>query len=270
METTPNEMRNHQFSTSFRGFNKAEVNAFKESAAAALQEAVAQILKLTEARDKLEARYSELKNLQDTIKMAVIEAQKNADRIVANAKKEGELIINEAKQRRDKVIEEKYNKLSELEGRIKEIEFTRKSFYNKLRGEIATHLKLVDSIFPAESGAEQPREKPVEQPPVRPEPPTPPPESTIQETQTPVMERPEPPGPPTPEPDRQIAEPSSPESPDTGPSPEPEKSEEKASESRRPRLEMNDEDIDRLVDQFGEMSQEEEKVKDGQPQGKDF
>lgn len=43
MEITPNEMRNHQFGTSMRGYNKAEVDAFIQGAADALEEARAEL-----------------------------------------------------------------------------------------------------------------------------------------------------------------------------------------------------------------------------------
>jgi len=69
MELTPNEMRNHQFSSSFRGFNKAEVGAFKESAATTLEEARAQIQKLSEENELLSAKYNELKNLEEKLKV---------------------------------------------------------------------------------------------------------------------------------------------------------------------------------------------------------
>lgn len=149
MQLTPNEMRNHKFSSSMRGYNKAEIEAFVESAAAALEEARARILQLTEEKESLEGRFEELKRLEETIKMAVIEAQKNAQQIVANANKEAELIVSKAKHNRDKAIDEKYQKMAELEARIKEIEYTKKSFYTTLRSEIEAHLKLIDSIYPS-------------------------------------------------------------------------------------------------------------------------
>lgn len=148
MELTPNEMRNHEFSTSMRGFDRAEVRAFIEGAATALEEAKAQILKLKEEKNSLESKYEQLKNLEDTIKSAVLEAQKSANQIVANAKKEAELLVEEAKLERGKSIEENYKKVSELESRIREMEHTKETFYSKLRSEIEAHLKLVDSICP--------------------------------------------------------------------------------------------------------------------------
>lgn len=171
MELTPNEMRNHKFPSAMRGYNKAEVDAYIQAAADALEEARAQLVALTEEREALENRYNELKEMQETIKAAVLEAQKSGEEIKANAKREAELIISEAKHRRDKMIDEKYQKLSEVEARIHELEYTRKSFYNKLRSEIEAHLRLVDSILPPDNkNREQNQPKPAYTPEPVPEP----------------------------------------------------------------------------------------------------
>jgi cell division initiation protein len=241
MELTPNEMRNHTFPSAMRGYNKAEVDAYIQAAADALEEARARLVALTEEREALENRYSELKAMQDTIKAAVLEAQKSGEEIKANAKKEAELIISEAKHRRDKLIDEKYQKLSEIEARIHELEYTKKSFYNKLRSEIEAHLRLVDSILPPESKSpEQNQPKPTYTPePVH--------EPAPEPVQEPAPElTPEPPPEPPREPERDV-----------------------------PRFDARDEDIDNLVDQLGseppaEEEKEREKVENGQHQGNDF
>jgi cell division initiation protein len=211
MQLTPNDIRNQQFSTGFRGYNKAEVDAFKERISAALEETRVEISKMTEEKEMLTRKYEELKKLEETIKKVVIEAQKSGEQIIANARKEAELIVSEGKQRRDRAIDEMHTKLSELETNIHELEFTRKSFYNKLRAEIEAHLKLVDSIQPRSASAPPTVQKQV------------PPSS-----ETPAINR------------------------------------------ERPRFDASKDEIDRIVDQFGEEPQEEEKVNNGKYQGDDF
>ena len=144
MGLTPNEIRNHEFSSSFRGFSQSEVEAFKEAAASALEEAKVEILKLTEEKESLGAKYSELKSIEETLKTTVIEAQKSAEQIMANSKKEAELIITDARQKRDMAIEEKHRKLSEIEARIHDLDMMRKSFYTRLKAEIEAYLKLIN------------------------------------------------------------------------------------------------------------------------------
>ncbi len=144
MGLTPNEIRNQEFSSSMRGYTRSEVEAFKEAAATALEEAKVELLKLTEENKALNGKYQDLKNLEETLKSSVVEAQKGAEQTVNNSKKEAELIITDAKQKRDDIIEEKHRKLAELETRIHELEFTRKSFYARLKSELESYLKLIN------------------------------------------------------------------------------------------------------------------------------
>lgn len=144
MGLTPNEIRNQEFSSSMRGYTRSEVEAFKEAAAAALEEAKVEILKLTEENKALNGKYQDLKSLEETLKSSVVEAQKGAEQTVNNSKKEAELIITDAKRKRDDIIEEKHRKLAELETRIHELEFTRKSFYARLKSELKSYLKLIN------------------------------------------------------------------------------------------------------------------------------
>ncbi|MEW5925268.1 MAG: DivIVA domain-containing protein [Candidatus Zixiibacteriota bacterium] len=221
METTPNEMRNHQFASSMRGYNKAEVDAFVQGAADALEEARAELQKLREDKISMAARLENLVKLEESIKSAIIEAQKTADQIRSNARKEAELIVAEAKQRRNGVIEEQHTKIAEIEAQMHEMDYAKRSFYAKLRAEILAHLKLVDSIMP---------------------PSKPDHDSGRSGRHTETYET--------------KAEPSAHKEPPT-PEPEP--------------IEMKEEEIENVVDHFGESSEElKEEVKNGQSQGNDF
>jgi len=152
MELTPNEMKNHQFANQMRGYDKEEVKAFIDGAAGALENAFAENEKLNRDNQSLNVRYEELKGLEDTIRSAVLEAQKNANQIIANAKKESELILSEAKLESEKTLDSKQKQMGDLEQKIQKLEYTKEQFYSKLRSEIEAHLKLVDSICPPDKG----------------------------------------------------------------------------------------------------------------------
>jgi cell division initiation protein len=175
MDLTPNEIRNHEFSRTFRGFSCSEVEAFKEAAASALEETRLEIEKLSEEIKVLREKYVGLRNLEDTIRNVVIDAQKNAEQVVADAHKEAEVLKNEARQKRDQIIEEKHRMMAELDTRIHEIEFTRRSFYSRLKAEIEAHLKLIEHVHipdrksnnpepPAENHHQNPEPEPDRQP----------------------------------------------------------------------------------------------------------
>ena len=88
METTPNDLRQQQFEIKFRGYNADDVEVFRELAANALEEARADVLKLTEENRHLSERLKSLVELEETLKAAVLEAQKNSESTIGVAKKE--------------------------------------------------------------------------------------------------------------------------------------------------------------------------------------
>ncbi len=150
MELTPNDIRNQKFSASFRGYTKDEVDTFMDSVASTLEETKVQAMKLSEEKETLERRYQDLRSIEETIKAAVVEAQKGAENILGNARKEAELIVGESKHQRDLAIEEKHRKLAEMEMRMEELEFTRKSLFTRLRADIGVTLKLLEAMNPSE------------------------------------------------------------------------------------------------------------------------
>lgn len=156
MELSPNEIRNQRFSQAFRGYNKTEVDAFLAGVATSLEEARVQAIKLTEEKEALTQRYQELKNIEETIKMAVVEAQRGAEVMLSNARKEADLIVAEARRRRDEIIEERHRKAADLERRLEELEFTRRSLYTKLRADIGAHLKILENLDPLKAKADSP------------------------------------------------------------------------------------------------------------------
>jgi len=235
MDLTPNEMKSHQFASAMRGYDKAEVKAFVDAAADALEDARADLLKLKEEYRTIQIKYEQLHNLEDTIKSAVLEAQKNANQILANARKEAQLVSEEARLNADKVLEKRQQHLSKLDSKIKEMEYTRETFYSKLRSEIEAHLKLVDSICPQESEMQSEEVKP-------------------NGDQAEDYDE-------TPEPETRHQEPEKTEPQNQ----EPESTEPQDRERKKPSLDMQDDEIDNVVDKFGPVVEAAEQTEQQAP-----
>lgn len=234
MGITPNEMRNQEFSKAMRGFAPAEVESFKEAAASALEEARMELLKMTEERDTFKNRFEELKGLEDALKNVMVDARKNAESIVENARKEADLIIREAHQRRDDAIEEKHRELADLDAKVHEIEFTRRSFYSRLKAEIEAHLKLMEQVYIPRRAEDPPTGSPTRPAPVMPAEPDKPnePEENVSAEEAP-------------------AEVPNEEAPiEPGESPEENRETEQESETANVYDNNGEDDIDRIVDQF--------------------
>jgi cell division initiation protein len=198
METTPNDLRQQQFEIKFRGYNPDDVEVFRELAANALEEARAKVLQLTEENDHLRGRLKHLVEIEDTLKAAVLEAQKNSESTLSVAKKEAEsvisaaerekdLIIREAQHLRDEVVADMHRRMGKLVNDINKIRFIRNNYLIQFKSLISSHTEMIDQAMTANEEEEK-RHQDLPGPPK-------------QETyESPKQERPVPPTPEPPEP----------------------------------------------------------------------
>ncbi|MCK5124813.1 MAG: DivIVA domain-containing protein [candidate division Zixibacteria bacterium] len=180
METTPNDLRQQQFEIKFRGYNPDDVEVFRDLAATALEEAKAEILKLSEENNHISERLKHLIALEDTLKAAVIEAQKNAEVTIDNAKreaqvtvnqaeKEAELIVREANSKREDVTGDMHRKMGKLVADINKLRFIKSQYLHQLQSLVSSQLEVVDQAIEDDERDENdiqpptPEAKPVQQ-----------------------------------------------------------------------------------------------------------
>ncbi len=146
MDLSPSDIRNQEFSGQLRGYSKDAVDDFKEQVATAFEMAKQEQLKLTMEVESLKTQLSGLKQFEDTIKNAAIDARRHADMTIMNAKQEAELILTKARAESEKVIENRASKIVEIEAQITKLELARKSYLSKLKNLLTSHLELVKEV----------------------------------------------------------------------------------------------------------------------------
>ena len=109
MDLSPNDIRNYEFPSQMRGYDKDEVDSLLEQIAAAMEEIKQVNLNLSMELDSVKGQLQGLRQFEDTIKSAAIDARRNADLTMDNAKQEAELLLGKAKNEAEKIIESKSN-----------------------------------------------------------------------------------------------------------------------------------------------------------------
>jgi cell division initiation protein len=150
MDLSPNDVRSYEFRSQMRGYDKAEVDSFINQVAAALDEVKQNNLKLSIENESLRSQVSGLKQFEDTIKSCAIDARRNADLTMASAKQEAAMLIAKAKQEAESIVVNRTREISEIEAKITRLGLTKKSYLNKIRSLIQSHLDIVDDV---DSGA---------------------------------------------------------------------------------------------------------------------
>jgi cell division initiation protein len=93
---TPIDMRQARFATAMRGFDKAEVSAFLEEAAADYENALRENDRLRQQIAGLDAAMTQYRELEGSLKTTLMSAQKVADDMRAGAQQEAARLVREA------------------------------------------------------------------------------------------------------------------------------------------------------------------------------
>jgi cell division initiation protein len=96
MSVTPIDMRQREFSSAMRGFDRGEVTAFLIEAAGEYELALRENDRLRQELVRLEASLHQFRELESSLKTTLMTAQKVADDMRENAIKESQRIVREA------------------------------------------------------------------------------------------------------------------------------------------------------------------------------
>ncbi|MGI6620539.1 MAG: DivIVA domain-containing protein [Bacillota bacterium] len=103
---TPLDIHNKEFTRSFRGYNEEEVDEFLDLIVAELEWYMRENEELQANIAGLESRINHYKGLEETLKNAIVLAQKAADQIKESATREADAIIEEARRQADIIKEQ--------------------------------------------------------------------------------------------------------------------------------------------------------------------
>jgi cell division initiation protein len=154
MDLSPNDIRNYEFAHQMRGYDREEVDNFLEQIATAFESLKQENLKTSMEVDSLKTQLAGLRQFEDTIKSAAIDARRNADMTIANAQKEAELLLSRTKTEAEKILGSRAHKVSEIEEQIAKLQAAKRSYLTKLRNLIRSHLDVLEDVAPAESKAD--------------------------------------------------------------------------------------------------------------------
>lgn len=150
MELTPNDIRNFEFPAKVRGYDKDAVDNFREQVALTLEHLKQDNLKLTMEVESVKTQLTGLKQFEDAIKNAAIDARKNADATMAAAKKEAEEILASAREQADQQTSNLDRQKTELLAQVAKLELLKKTYLSKLQGLIQSHLEWVQEMTKVE------------------------------------------------------------------------------------------------------------------------
>ena len=134
---TPLDMRQARFTTSMRGFDKADVTSFLQEAAEGFDHALRENERLRIEIVKLETSLNQFRELEGSLKTTLVTAQRTADDMRDNAQKEAERLVREAEGRVDLMMQKAQAKTEDIEREIDGLRIKRREAEAGLEATIA-------------------------------------------------------------------------------------------------------------------------------------
>jgi len=144
MKLTPLDIIQHQFKTSFRGFDVREVDAFLGDMADAFQLSLNENEKLKSDIERLNRDIKEYAEREETFKIALLNSQTVMEQMKENAQKSAELIIADAEVKSEKIISRANGRFVQLQEEISELRRQRMQMELQLSSVIETYSRLLE------------------------------------------------------------------------------------------------------------------------------
>ncbi len=144
MGITPLVVKQKEFTTRFRGFDVQEVDYFLEEVSRELDHLNQVIQNIHEENHRLKLENQGYRKRENSMKNAMIQAQKVLDQMKENAKKSSQVIIANAEVEAEKMLNRAHNRLSQLHGDIIELKRQRIQLEMQISAVLESHSKLLE------------------------------------------------------------------------------------------------------------------------------
>ncbi|MEA3544574.1 MAG: DivIVA domain-containing protein [Thermodesulfobacteriota bacterium] len=144
MRITPIEIQQHRFKTRIFGYDTSAVDHFLELLADELERIHKQHNELKESLARTQRALNQMREREKAIQATLMTAQQVTKELQVNAQKEAEIIIAEAHLEGERVIRDANERRVQLVSEIQEIKRQKISFEGGLRSLLENHLKLMD------------------------------------------------------------------------------------------------------------------------------
>lgn len=142
----PHELKNKTFSRAVRGYNPVEVDEYFDFLIEKYTEAYKAFSELEQKYNKVKSKYSELSNEEESIRSAILKAQKLGEAIVNNAKKDAASKEDDLKERCDQIIADAKEKVALEKENMAQLRKMALDFQHKLYSDYVKHVEMIKEM----------------------------------------------------------------------------------------------------------------------------
>ena len=152
MRITPMDIEQQEFSRSFRGYNEEEVDDFLDKIVKDYEELINENVRLNEEIEKMQEKLKEFSQIEETLRSALLNAQKSAEEIRERVEDEAKLIIEKA-EASAKALKQKILQREDLvKNEIDSLRRYKFIFKEKFKSMLNLHLRMIENEEFEETG----------------------------------------------------------------------------------------------------------------------
>lgn len=146
MKIGPVDIRNHVFSRKkMRGFDEAEVTAFLELVADALEESIVEQEELHTKIARLETELAEYRDLDRTLRDSLLSAERLSDGRLEQAERESRIILKNAEVEGEKLIARARAEAETLRGSLDDLRAQRLTYVERFRALLRSQSRILEA-----------------------------------------------------------------------------------------------------------------------------
>lgn len=114
MTLTADDIKNKQFDSKMRGYDRSEVDDFLKSVSESITALTDQNRQLAEEKQTAKEQLRYFTEMKDSLNKSILVAQEAADKVKTNAKREAEIMVREAQKQATDIVAEANSKANQV------------------------------------------------------------------------------------------------------------------------------------------------------------
>jgi cell division initiation protein len=145
MRITPMDIEQQEFSRSFRGYNEEEVDDFLDKIVKDYEELINENVRLNEEIERMQEKLKEFSGIEETLRSALLNAQKSAEEMKERVEDEAKIIIEKAEMEAKALKQQVFQKEGLLKNEIDNLRKYKFIFKEKFKSMLNLYLKMLEN-----------------------------------------------------------------------------------------------------------------------------
>lgn len=139
------DIEQQEFSRSFRGYNEEEVDDFLDKIVKDYEELISENTRLNEEIERMKEQLKEYSEIEETLRSALLNAQKLAEEMKEKVENEAKMIIEKAKMEAEIIKQQASQKGDKIKNEIDNLRRYKFIFKERLKSMLNLYLNMIET-----------------------------------------------------------------------------------------------------------------------------